>query len=54
MTLGENAGEYSGPWCSEASSSNAAAVPDLALLLSIVHQDFLSRETLTANDLRQF
>ena len=30
------------------------AVPDLALLLSIVHQDFLSRETLTVNNLRQF
>ena len=30
------------------------AMQDLALLLSIVHQDFLSRKTPTVNDLRQF
>ena len=30
------------------------AVPDLALLLSIVHQVFLSRETSTVNNLHQF
>ena len=30
------------------------SMPDLALLLSIVHQDFLSRKTLTVNNLRQF
>ena len=30
------------------------AVPDLALLLSVVHQDFLSRESSSVNNLRQF
>jgi hypothetical protein len=30
------------------------AVPDLALLLSIVHQTSLSRETPDVNNLRQF
>ena len=29
-------------------------MPDLALLLSIVHQDFLSREAPNVDNLRQF
>ena len=35
-------------------SEHPQAVSDLALLLSIVHQDFLSRETPTVNNPRQF
>lgn len=36
------------------SDKHRQAMPELTLLFSVVHQRFLSRETLTVNNLRQF